>query len=116
MSCQECGHTMQSIGPTKGVYWCPRCGTVKVGGEFSKPRLPSNIKIMREALHGSSPLGGEKLERVHGGVHAMMFILGITEATMKPDEWAAYMKRKNAFDAELQRTYKPGVPGKEFEW
>lgn len=31
MPCPTCDHTMQLI--TRGVFWCPRCGTLKVNGQ-----------------------------------------------------------------------------------
>lgn len=35
MACPTCGHTMQNLGvdsgpgPTRRVFWCPRCGTLR---------------------------------------------------------------------------------------
>jgi len=29
MACPTCGHTMQSV--VDRIWWCPRCGTTKVG-------------------------------------------------------------------------------------
>lgn len=37
MCCPTCSHTMQSVASF--VFWCPRCGTLKMFGEFERPRL-----------------------------------------------------------------------------
>lgn len=30
MSCPTCDHTMHSVSRVRGIFWCPRCGTVKI--------------------------------------------------------------------------------------
>ena len=42
MSCPTCDHTMQRIGKDEigdnaGVFWCPRCGTLKADGWYESP-------------------------------------------------------------------------------
>jgi anaerobic ribonucleoside-triphosphate reductase len=46
MACETCSHTMQSLAD--GVYWCPRCGSIKTGvGLYEEcPKLVPYIRQM----------------------------------------------------------------------
>jgi hypothetical protein len=50
MACQTCDHTMQSI--TQGVFWCPRCGTLKFESGVPQWERPSFLRtIMANLKH-----------------------------------------------------------------
>ena len=44
MACANCDHTMQGVGETGGrhVFWCPRCGTLKMIGAVPEFESPTN--------------------------------------------------------------------------
>jgi hypothetical protein len=48
MPCPTCDHTMQQL--TNGVFWCPRCGTLRRDGvdEFSIDMQPMLVKRCRQ--------------------------------------------------------------------
>lgn len=57
MACQTCDHTMQGISR---VFWCPRCGTIKMPGsapEFEAPSIVDRVHaFMKYAkVDGSDP-------------------------------------------------------------
>lgn len=47
MACGTCDHTMQSVAA--GVWWCPRCGTLK-RGESNHADRPDLIVRLRDFL------------------------------------------------------------------
>jgi Zn-finger nucleic acid-binding protein len=59
MACPTCSHTMQSVGVTgqleQRVYWCPRCGTIKVAGEVTEdveaPKLVARCRAFQAELY-----------------------------------------------------------------
>lgn len=60
MACPICDHTMQNVGIK--VFWCPRCGTVKMFEDVYVPRTTQVIQaagINNEALSVyGTPFGG----------------------------------------------------------
>jgi Zn-finger nucleic acid-binding protein len=54
MACPTCDHTMEFVGPVghmeqQSVYWCPRCGTLKVAdGEREDVSTPKIVERCRE--------------------------------------------------------------------
>jgi len=49
MACPTCDHTMHNIGRTyhqqyESLFWCERCGTIKLGFEGTPPKLVGSIK------------------------------------------------------------------------
>jgi tRNA(Ile2) C34 agmatinyltransferase TiaS len=78
MGCPTCDSTIESVGrllddPDCGVFHCPRCGTLRVGGYTYVPRLV------------------ERCRRLHDEVYhppteqAVWHRLGIYEAIYPPD-------------------------------
>lgn len=53
MACDTCDHTMEAIVP--GVFWCPRCGTIKSGfNDVAEPSLVArcrNFEILLSPYH-----------------------------------------------------------------
>ena len=50
--CPTCDHTMQSVGtPDNKVWWCPRCGTIKMWGDDlpGNTEAPRWIRMLRDA-------------------------------------------------------------------
>lgn len=47
MACRTCDHTMQSVAPS--VFWCPRCGTIKIGAEDRTADIqpPRSVGVVR---------------------------------------------------------------------
>lgn len=54
MACPTCEHTMQGIGVVESgerVWWCPRCGTLKRGGNLNylehvdQPKLAPTVRL-----------------------------------------------------------------------
>lgn len=72
MAYPTCDCTMQSVGEAK--FWCPRCGTLKLGDYESYP--PKLVVRCREyqAITGCGGVGG--------GWHE----IGIQESIYKPHE------------------------------
>ena len=52
MSCPTCDHTMNGIG--NGVFWCPRCGTLKddVMPYVEAPKLVLRCRYFETSLNG----------------------------------------------------------------
>ena len=54
MACQTCDHTMQRLpGRDIPVFWCPRCGTIKLEGrtpEFEAPKVVARARGLCEAV------------------------------------------------------------------
>lgn len=48
MSCPTCDHTMQSI---RTGFWCPRCGTLTMGGDIEAPSLVQRCREFGVTLH-----------------------------------------------------------------
>lgn len=48
MSCPTCDHTMQAIGVSGTVFWCPRCGTISTGFAPIKPFLVARIDMLEQ--------------------------------------------------------------------
>lgn len=51
MSCPTCDHTMQNLVPQ--VFWCPRCGTVKMGDNECFPSLVGKCRTFSDQLSPS---------------------------------------------------------------
>lgn len=46
MACPTCLHTMQSVGD--GVFWCPRCGSIRTVRLETEPCVPKLVARVRE--------------------------------------------------------------------
>lgn len=84
MACPTCDHTMQSFGELVyrgSIFWCPRCGTVRIRGESDNvPKLPARV---RELLTRISDYFGAD------GITAEAHRLGVTEAVTVPRDEVA---------------------------
>lgn len=83
MACQVCDHTMQSI--TGGIFWCPRCGTLKFEMGVPQWESPRTLKTILLNLHNCDdsiprdepgPISGPLWAKV-----SHLFGLGSTSAT-----------------------------------
>lgn len=71
MACPTCGHTMQCVDGVNGdTFWCPRCGTLKIGNQaelVEGPKLVTEsrhlLRLCQEALERYSR-GGRGLDEV----------------------------------------------------
>lgn len=54
MACETCDHTMQLVtGGDPPVFWCPRCGTLKIKGgvpEFEAPMVIGRARVLCVAV------------------------------------------------------------------
>ena len=73
MACENCDHTMQGVIP--GVFWCPRCGTIKSGERQDAPKLVGRVVEFAGKLTDEHQDLIEEFER-----------LGVREAIMKDEE------------------------------
>lgn len=54
MSCPTCDHTMSHLGQTidgpsrRDLWWCPRCGTIRVDGFGSFDEMPKLVERCRK--------------------------------------------------------------------
>lgn len=54
MACPTCDHTMSHIGETidgttrRAIWWCPRCGTLRVDGFAAFDESPKLVERCRE--------------------------------------------------------------------
>lgn len=83
MSCPACDHTMTHIGETidgptrRSIWWCPRCGTLRVDGFGSFDETPKLVERCRD-FYAEAPLsilGRADWKRI-----------GIEEAIRKPED------------------------------
>lgn len=93
MTCPICDHTMQLVGglaDRSHVYWCPRCGTLRLQGlpglqENCKDEAPSLVKRCRKFVpHISADnelLGSERIESIQSAWRR----LGIAESINLPE-------------------------------
>lgn len=51
MACLVCDHTMQSV--VRGVWWCPRCGSLKIDDQHSVPTLVSTVRYLLPTINNS---------------------------------------------------------------
>ncbi len=59
-----CSHTMQNPGQ-KDIFYCPRCGTMRVGEMVSIPKL---VEYVRDAIDSSIQI---KVEGI--GIHYVVY-------------------------------------------
>lgn len=57
MPCPTCDHTMHNIGTAgvAGVFWCPRCGTLKTGDPEPDIFTPKLVERCREFAKSDYP-------------------------------------------------------------
>jgi len=48
MSCPTCDHTMQRI--ENETFWCPRCGTLRLGPMIEMPMLVERVRMFAGTL------------------------------------------------------------------
>ena len=48
MACPSCQHTMQGLG--EGIFWCPRCGSIRYQGLVSVPCLVHRVRELHDAM------------------------------------------------------------------
>jgi len=90
MSCPTCDHTIQHIGQTldgptrRDIWWCPRCGTIRVDGYRAFDEKPKLVGLCREF---------ESEPNIHGNAAVDFFLvgelwrrLGINESINKPED------------------------------
>ena len=72
MACPTCDHTMTGLRP--GLFWCPRCGTVKDADQPLQPdmAMPKLVERCREF--------STLLPKAHYGLCGDWMRLGIAEA------------------------------------
>lgn len=57
MSCTTCGHTIEQV--INGIWWCPRCGTLKIEGGVpseSEPMLVQRCQTFEKYFDVGHPL------------------------------------------------------------
>lgn len=84
MSCPTCDHTMHCIG--HGIFWCPRCGTLKGNDPLGQVSIPALVdRCRRFAAEGNTQsyfLGKSKYDHADEEWRK----LGIAESINVPSE------------------------------
>lgn len=91
MSCTTCDHTMDCLSPSDlvrpGIFWCPRCGTVKFqtdipqSGPVYVPKLVERCRQFTKWVN-SAGLGKFFPEGILQELHR----LGIAESIHRPED------------------------------
>lgn len=69
--CKSCDCTMQCV--TDNVWWCPRCGSLKMGGEHEAPVLVDRVRACFHDIRFVE-------------VRNVMRVKGVVEAVFTPEE------------------------------
>lgn len=76
MSCPTCEHTMHCVAnnpPKPGVFWCPRCGTLKTPGDvpdFERPMIVkrANAVMPHDCTQIGIPLSEPEIRKRYGAL------------------------------------------------
>lgn len=86
MACPTCDHTMHSVGVTiteRRVFWCPRCGTLRVEGFGSFDEAPMLVPRCREFIERCVNVRAEDCGKVNLNVWKQS---GVAECINLPDD------------------------------
>ena len=84
MACPTCDHMMSHLGETldgpsrRAIWWCLRCGTIRVDGFGSFDQAPKLVAACRQFRGLGLSSGGDKSARE-------WHRLGIEESILPPD-------------------------------
>jgi len=85
MACPTCDHTMSCLGETveglsrKAIWWCQRCGSIRIDGFGSFDEAPKLVERCREFEKGREM-------RDDDNVFSKWHMLGIAESINLPEQ------------------------------
>ncbi len=80
MACPTCSHTMQAVVAERGIFWCPRCGTLKMESARYGIEPPKLVECLRSFARSiSSGVEGRWLRM-------LMHESGVSESILTPEQ------------------------------